>query len=68
MGAGSTDRNCGRWRAHTGADFFLKDCSLWRGLTLEQFLRDCSRREGRMLEQGNSIGEKREEEGVAETN
>lgn len=68
MGAGSPDRNCGPQRTHTGADFFLKDSSLWRVLTLEQFFRDRSPRKGPMLEQRNSIGGKCQEKGVAEMN
>lgn len=29
-------RNCSLWAVHTGNYFLLKECNLWRGLTLER--------------------------------
>lgn len=65
-GEPTPSRNCGLWRGvHTGAGFvdlwlvgaphksnqFLKDCTPWKGPTLEQFFKNCSLWEGATLEQ-----------------
>ncbi|XP_075356581.1 uncharacterized protein LOC142409205 [Mycteria americana] len=37
------------------SSLFLKDCTLWKGPTLEQFVKNCSPWEGLTLEQGKSL-------------
>ena len=38
------------WGTHAGVSLFLKDCTPWKGPTLEQFVKNCSPWEGLMLE------------------
>ncbi|GAB0208359.1 AN1-type zinc finger protein 5-like [Grus japonensis] len=38
------------WGTQHWSSLFLKDCTLWKGPTLEQFLKTCSPWEGLMLE------------------
>jgi len=60
------------------SSLFLKDCTLWKGLMLEQFIKSCNPWEGLTLQklvedclpwEGPHAGprEKHEEEGAAET-